>query len=72
MVRWPEAMPQYDLGYLDRVTAIREALPPGIVVTGQPYDGVGVPDCVRAAGEAADAVAEHLTRVTPTDRETVR
>jgi protoporphyrinogen/coproporphyrinogen III oxidase len=60
VVRWPSSMPQYQLGHLERVARIRQHLPPGIFVTGQPYDGVGVPDCVRAAGETADAVRAHL------------
>ena len=44
-----------------RRAASATRLPPGIVVTGQPYDGVGVPDCVRAAGEAAAPVAATCT-----------
>ncbi|MGZ8614797.1 MAG: protoporphyrinogen oxidase [Actinomycetota bacterium] len=68
IVRWPASMPQYDVGHLERVARIRESLPPGIVVVGQAYDGVGVPDCVRAANEAA----EHLiaaNELAPTDHE---
>ncbi|MDP9298790.1 MAG: protoporphyrinogen oxidase [Actinomycetota bacterium] len=60
VVRWPRAMPQYEVGHADRLARIRASLPAGIVVTGQAYDGVGVPDCVRAAGEAAAAVTAHL------------
>jgi protoporphyrinogen/coproporphyrinogen III oxidase len=66
VVRWPKAMPQYLVGHLERAAAIREALPAGIVVAGQALDGVGVADCVRAAGEAADAVAAHLDQEDPT------
>jgi oxygen-dependent protoporphyrinogen oxidase len=62
VVRWYDAMPQYELGHVERVARIREHLPAGIFVTGQPYDGVGVPDCVRAAGETADAVLAHLAK----------
>ena len=60
VVRWYDAMPQYELGHVERVARIRRHLPAGIFVTGQPYDGVGVPDCVRAAGETAEAVLAHL------------
>ncbi|HYJ61602.1 MAG TPA: protoporphyrinogen oxidase [Actinomycetota bacterium] len=60
VVRWPDSMPQYEIGHRDRIERIRRDLPPGVVVTGQPYDGVGVPDVVRAAGEAAAAVLDHL------------
>lgn len=52
--RHPGAMPQYELGHLDRVAAIEarlEALP-GLAVAGGAYRGVGIADCVRS-GEAA-------------------
>ena len=60
VVRWPSSMPQYELGHRERVARIRQALPAGIFVVGQPYDGVGVPDCVRGAGETAEQVAAYL------------
>jgi oxygen-dependent protoporphyrinogen oxidase len=62
-------MPQYEVGHLDRVAGIRAALPAGIVVTGQAYDGVGVPDCVRVANEAAERVASDLAFAAATDHE---
>ena len=60
VVRWMRAMPQYELGHVDRVRRIRDALPPGIFVTGSAYDGIGVPDVIRAAGETAEQIVEHL------------
>jgi oxygen-dependent protoporphyrinogen oxidase len=54
--RWWHAMPQYELGHLDRVRGIREALPPGIFVVGSAFDGVGVSDLARAAEETAAQV----------------
>jgi oxygen-dependent protoporphyrinogen oxidase len=71
VVRWPASMPQYEVGHLDRVGRIRERLPAGIVLTGQAYDGVGVPDVVRAAGEATEAIVGLLAGRTTT-RETAR
>lgn len=71
VVRWPASMPQYELGHVERVGRIRDALPEGIFVAGQPYDGVGVPDCVRGAGETAERVAAHLVDA-PMREETVR
>jgi oxygen-dependent protoporphyrinogen oxidase len=71
VVRWPRAMPQYGIGHLERVARIRAVLPAGIFVTGQAYDGVGIPDCIRGAGETAQAVVSHLAGAT-TQRETVR
>lgn len=69
VVRWPSSMPQYELGHRERVARLRAALPRGVFVTGQPYDGVGVPDCVRAAGEQAAAVLASLEPSRPTDQE---
>ena len=71
VVRWPRAMPQYGTGHLERVERIRGALPAGIFVTGQAYDGVGIPDCIRGAGETAQAVLVHVAGA-PTQKETVR
>jgi oxygen-dependent protoporphyrinogen oxidase len=65
--RWMNAMPQYEVGHLDRVRRIRAALPPGIVVTGSAYGGVGIPDCIRQANETAAAIHE----TAGTDKETV-
>jgi oxygen-dependent protoporphyrinogen oxidase len=58
--RWPAAMPQYEVGHLDRVRRIRSELPPGIFVVGGDLDGVGVSDLVRAAGETAERVLAHV------------
>lgn len=58
--RWMEANPQYDVGHLDRVTAIEAALPAGLFVTGSPYRGVGIPDCVYQSQGTAEAVIAAL------------
>jgi oxygen-dependent protoporphyrinogen oxidase len=58
--RWWRAMPQYELGHLDRVRGIREALPPGIFVVGSAFDGVGVSDLARAAEETAAQVLAYV------------
>ena len=55
--RWPDANPQYDVFHLERVAAIEAALPPGLIVTGSPYRGIGVPDCVHQAEEAVRQLA---------------
>jgi oxygen-dependent protoporphyrinogen oxidase len=46
--RYPAGMPQYTVGHLARVARIRNALTacPGLAVTGAPYGGVGIPDCI--------------------------
>jgi len=60
VVRWPRSMPQYELGHLGRVREIDASLPPGIVVAGNAYLGVGVADAVRSAGDAAERVRARL------------
>ncbi|MGZ4146365.1 MAG: protoporphyrinogen oxidase [Actinomycetota bacterium] len=60
VVRWPAAMPQYEVGHLEAVERVERSLPPGVVVAGQAYGGAGVPHAVRQGGEAAERVAAHL------------
>jgi protoporphyrinogen/coproporphyrinogen III oxidase len=57
--RWWHAMPQYELGHLDRVQRIRRTLPPGIFLVGSAFDGVGVSDLARAAEHTATRVLAH-------------
>lgn len=60
--RWPQAMPQYLVGHLERVAAARAHLraTPGLVLAGSAYEGVGIPDCIRQGKEAASAVLTGL------------
>jgi oxygen-dependent protoporphyrinogen oxidase len=58
--RWWRAMPQYELGHLDRVRRIRESLPPGIFLMGNAFDGIGVSDLARAAEATAAEVLAHV------------
>jgi protoporphyrinogen/coproporphyrinogen III oxidase len=67
VVRWPASMPQYEVGHLDRVAGIRASLPNGIFLTGQSFDGVGIADCVHAAGSIASDVAAAVTMRSPTE-----
>jgi oxygen-dependent protoporphyrinogen oxidase len=60
--RWSAGSPQYDVGHLDRLAAIESALPAGIILTGSPYRGVGIPDVIRQARIAADQTASTLCR----------
>jgi protoporphyrinogen/coproporphyrinogen III oxidase len=62
VTRWGGALPQYTVGHLDRVAAIRSAVAaqPGLAVCGAAYDGVGVPACVATARAAAGQVLAFL------------
>jgi oxygen-dependent protoporphyrinogen oxidase len=59
--RWGGALPQYAPGHLDRVAAVRAALPTTLAVAGAALDGVGIPACVRSGQAAADRVLSDLT-----------
>ncbi len=54
--RWVDTMPQYGPGHGDVVTELRAGLPPRMAVAGNYLDGIGVPACIGAAGEAAARV----------------
>lgn len=58
VTRWGGGLPQYTVGHLDRVRAIRAAVAevPGLAVAGAAYDGVGVPACIRSARAAVAAL----------------
>ncbi len=51
---WPQAMPQYTLGHLERVAAAEKALAPwpNLALAGNAYRGIGIPDCIRSGREA--------------------
>lgn len=53
--RWPRSMPQYNVGHSLRVAEIEERIEqhPGLFLAGNAYRGIGVPDCVRSAKDAA-------------------
>ena len=59
--RWPRANPQYDVDHLQRVEAIEAGLPPGILVSGSPYRGIGIPDCVHQAEQSSRSVFQFIS-----------
>jgi protoporphyrinogen/coproporphyrinogen III oxidase len=67
VTRWGGALPQYTVGHLDRVTAIRAgvAAQPGLAVCGAAYDGVGIPACVATARTAVGQVLAFLAARPP-------
>ena len=56
VTRWPRSFPQYDVGHQARVARIETALPPGVVVAGAAYRGVGIAACIHQARQAAATV----------------
>ncbi|MDD5217924.1 MAG: protoporphyrinogen oxidase [Candidatus Omnitrophica bacterium] len=60
--RYPHAMPQYRVGHLDLVRSIQSKATafPGLYLAGNAFRGIGVPDCVKQAESAAEAMFEYL------------
>ena len=60
--RYPEAMPQYTIGHIDRVLGIESRLKehPGLELAGNAYRGVGIPDCVHSGENAAESIIKIL------------
>ena len=56
--RWPASMPQYTVGHTERIRAVQARIAdiPGLHLAGNAYNGIGIPDCVRSAKQAADAI----------------
>jgi oxygen-dependent protoporphyrinogen oxidase len=56
--RYIKSSPQPMVGHFQRVARIRSQVAgiPGLHVIGNAYDGVGIPDCVRLAEEAAASI----------------
>ena len=56
--RWAQAMPQYNLGHLERLAQIDSQLAQhkGLLLAGASYRGVGIPDCIRSADQAAKKI----------------
>ena len=57
VARHPRAMPQYTVGHIDRVEEIRRkaAKHSRLILAGNAYEGVGIPDTIRASENAAEA-----------------
>ena len=53
--RWPEAMPQLQVGHLELIADIRNELSEfkGVVLAGSSYEGLGIAACVRSGERAA-------------------
>ena len=62
--RFDRALPQYNVGHLDRIARIHDAVErvPGIALAGSVYGGVGIPDCVRSGEAAAVRVTHFLSQ----------
>ena len=59
VVRWPQAIPQYEVGHHARMDAIAAALRshPRLALAGSAYRGPGIADCVRESLALAESIA---------------
>ena len=60
--RWPNAMPQLEIGHVELVSKIREDLAffKGVQLAGSSYDGLGIAACLRSGSRAAEACLKDL------------
>jgi protoporphyrinogen/coproporphyrinogen III oxidase len=60
--KWNNAMAQYNVGHIERISAIEQACRdlPNLALAGNAYHGIGVPDCVRSGAEAANRILQAL------------
>jgi oxygen-dependent protoporphyrinogen oxidase len=67
IIRWPRAIPQYELGHRERVAAVLRAVAqlPGLHLCGSWRDGVAVGDRIVAGYAVADDVAAYLRHSAP-------
>ena len=62
--RYPDCMPQYNVGHLDRVERIEARLKrfPTLALAGKSYRGVGIADCIHGGETAAEGIVERMTQ----------
>lgn len=60
VLRWRDAMPQYHVGHPTRVEAIEQCVAShvGLELAGNAYRGVGIPQCIHSARQAAERLAK--------------
>lgn len=63
--RWPDAMPQLEIGHLELVAKARKELEnyPGVLLAGASYDGLGIATCLRSGERAASACLTTLQSI---------
>lgn len=62
VVRWNQAMPQYQLGHLNRIEQIESRVQSlkCLAIAGNAYRGVGIPQCIKSGFDAARKVIDEL------------
>lgn len=72
VIRWVNAMPQYDVGHVAKVSEMEAGLAakaPSIRVAGASFNGVGIPQCIRSGRRTTEQLSELFgLSSTPTKR----
>ncbi len=65
IARWNRAMAQYEIGHRRRVDKIEARLNrvEGLHLTGNAYEGIGIPDCIHRSRKIAHRIQENLAAV---------
>lgn len=60
--RYPQAIPQYHLGHLNKIANIQKKLLEyrGLEIAGNAYSGVGIPECIHSGEQAAEKILKDL------------
>lgn len=60
--RWPDALPQLEVGHLEKMERVRSALARshGLQLAGAAYDGLGISSCVAAGRRSAETLIAEL------------
>jgi protoporphyrinogen/coproporphyrinogen III oxidase len=69
LFRWTRQSPQYEVGHLQRISAIEQRLAaiPGMFVAGSGFRAIGIPDCIADGRDAGSRAAAFVaSRSAPT------
>lgn len=66
ITRWPNSMPQYDIGHGERVERLEQQLEhyPGLFIAGAAYRGMGIPDCIQDGIRSATSTCQYVAGLT--------
>lgn len=66
LTRHQQAMPQYEIGHLEKVNEIEQRLASlkNVFLCGNSYTGIGIPDCIKSGEHAAENTAAYFDNLT--------
>ena len=62
--RYPDSMPQYNVGYLELLDKINKELQKhrSLALSGNAYGGVGIPDTIKSGNDAAEKIFQNFVK----------